>query len=85
MFHRREVREQPAGQHADAFVDHVIADGLEVFESDLYSGGVEVIERANLERGGTFGAVDGFPSVVFLKMLSAFPSLDFMMSFLSFG
>ena len=39
-------------------MDHVIADGLEVFESDLHGGDVEIIERAILERGGTFGAVE---------------------------
>ena len=34
-------------------MDHVVADGLDVLESDFNGGDVEVIDRPILERGGT--------------------------------
>src|SRR3954464_4649532 len=45
-----QLLEQPRTQAGDAFVDHVDADALEVFQSDLDRRKVEVVDRAVLER-----------------------------------
>ena len=57
----RQVVQQPAGQTVHAFVDQVVADGFQVFQTDLDGRDVEIIQGAILKAGRGFGQVIFIP------------------------
>ena len=57
MFHGGEIFQQPAGQCFDSFADDIIANGLNMPQSDLQGGDIEIIERAVFKGGCAFGEI----------------------------